>query len=230
MNNAILDQAAARYAAPVTGAAYFAWQKPAGTKVAVYNRKFFAPFVQPEDRVLDFGCGGGYLLNALSVRSKTGVEINPAAQAEARGLGIEVAATLAELEEREFDVAISSHSLEHVTNPYGTLVSLRRLLRAGGKLVLLLPVDDWRNERLKGPWNGPDINGHLYAWTPQLLGNLLAASGFHPVFIRVINYVWPPRLDRFFWAVSPAVFEMAAYLSSVVLRRRQIWAVAEATP
>jgi SAM-dependent methyltransferase len=229
MNDAILDRAAARYSAPDTGAAYFAWQKPAGTKAAIYNRKFFAPFVRPEDRLLDFGCGGGYLLHALPARSKTGIEINPAAQAEARGLGIEVAATLEELRGREFEVALSSHSLEHVANPYGALVGLRKLLWTGGKLVLLLPVDDWRNERLKGPWNGPDINGHLYAWTPRLLGNLLAASGFEPVFIRVVNQVWPPRFDRFFWTVSPAVFEMAAYLSSVLLRRRQLWAVAEAT-
>jgi SAM-dependent methyltransferase len=226
MNNATLDRPALRYAAPGTGAAYFAWQKPAGRKAATYNRKFFAPFVQPEDRLLDFGCGGGYLLHTLSARSKTGVEINPAAQAEARGLGIEVAATLAELDGREFDVAISSHSLEHVANPYGALVSLRKLLRAGGKLVLLLPLDDWRNERLREPWNGPDINGHLYAWTPRLLGNLLAASGFRPDFIRVVKHIWPPRFDRLFWTVSPAVFDMAACLSSVLLRRRQIWAAA----
>ena len=227
MNNAVLDQAAARYAAPETGAAYFRWQKSAGEKGALYNRKFFAPFVRPPDRVLDFGCGGGYMLRALPGRSKTGIEINPAAQAEARALGIEVASRFAELRGREFDVAISSHALEHVANPYGALVSLRRVLRGGGGLVLLLPLDDWRGERVKGSGKGPDMNGHLYAWTPRLLGNLLAASGFEPAFIRVVNQVWPPRLDRFFWGLGPVIFEAASCLGSVLLRRRQLWAVAQ---
>ena len=229
MNNAVLDQAAARYAAPETGAAYFRWQKSAGEKGAQYNRKFFAPFVRPPDRVLDFGCGGGYMLRALPGCSKTGIEINPAAQAEARALGIEVASRFAELRGREFDVAISSHALEHAANPYDVLVSLRELLRAGGRLVLLLPLDDWRNECVKGAWKGPDLNGHLYAWTPRLLGNLLAASGFEPVFIRVVNQVWPPRFDRFFWSLGPAIFQAAACLGSVLLRRRQLWAVVEKT-
>lgn len=227
MNNLALDHAAARYAAPDTGSAYFAWQKSAGEKGALYNRRFFAPFVEPEHRVLDFGCGGGYLLRALPCRSKTGIEINPAAQAEARALGVEAASTVAELDGREFDVAISSHALEHVANPYDVLVSLKKLLRAGGRLVLLLPLDDWRNEWVKGAWNGPDMNGHPYAWTPRLLGNLLAACGFEPAFIRVVNQVWPARFDRLFWSLGPAVFEAASSLSSVLLRRRQLWAVAQ---
>jgi len=209
-------------APPVYGEAYFAWQRTAGKKGAVYNRKFFAPFVHQEDSVLDFGCGGGYVLQALSCRNKVGIEVNPAARAEACKLGIEVLPSLSELGDRKFDIIISSHCLEHVPSPYETLSSFRHALAANGKIVLLLPIDDWRTE----PWEGPDINAHLYTWTPKLLGNLLTACGLEPVFIRVVNHVWPPRFDEQIWAFSETLFEVLAYLSSVLLRRRQLWALA----
>lgn len=204
------------------GEAYFAYQKIGGQKCAVYNRKFFAPFIHASDAVLDFGCGGGYLLQLLSCRTRTGIDINPAARAEANRQSIEAWASLEELGDTRFDTVISSHCLEHVANPYETLRAIRRVLRPSGKLVLLLPLDDWRSE----PWRGADINGHLYAWTPKLLGNLLKASGFEPTFIRVVNHVVPPRIDRKLWALSKTVFEISAYVSSVALRRRQIWALA----
>jgi SAM-dependent methyltransferase len=201
---------------------YFSWQQSAGRKGAVYNLKFFAPFIPEDQDVLDFGCGGGYLLAALHCRERVGVEINPVARAEATKNGIKALSTLEELSGRTFDRVISSHCLEHVANPYESLCTMRRLLRNDGALILLLPIDDWRSE----PWVGPDDNSHLYAWTPRLLGNLLVASGFQPVLIEVVNHVWPPRFDAHIWNFSRTVFDVLAYALSIALRRRQLWAVA----
>jgi SAM-dependent methyltransferase len=211
------------YAGRASGDAYFAWQKAGGQKTAIYNHKFFSPFVREDDAVLDFGCGGGYLLQALSCRTKTGIDINPAARAEARSIGIEVFSDPAELGDRKFDVIISSHCLEHVASPYVALACLRKLLDKDGKIVLLLPVDDWRNE----PWAGLDINFHLYTWTPKLLGNLLVAAGFEPIFISIVTRVCPPRFDQHIWAFSERMFEVLSYIFSIALRRRQIWALAK---
>jgi SAM-dependent methyltransferase len=223
--NSIPDGPSQYYTGRASGGAYFTWQKTGGQKTAIYNRRFFAPFIREEDAVLDYGCGGGYLLQALSCRTKTGVDINPAARAEAQALGIEVFSDPAELGDRKFDVIISSHCLEHVASPYEALARLRKLLDKNGKIVLLLPVDDWRNE----PWPGPDINFHLYTWTPKLLGNLLVAAGFEPIFIRMVNYVNPPRIDQYLWDLSQCLFGVLGYVFSVVLRRRQIWALGRAT-
>jgi SAM-dependent methyltransferase len=210
------------YAGHTSGEAYFTWQKTGGQKTASYNSRFFAPFIRENDAVLDFGCGGGYLLQALSCRTRTGVDINPAAREHAQSLGIEVFSHPAELEDRKFDAIISSHCLEHVPSPYEALAQLRKLLDKDGKIVLLLPVNDWRNE----PWTGPDINFHLYAWTPKLLGNLLIAAGFEPVFIKILNYANPPSFDQYLWDFSERVFGVLSYFFSIILRRRQIWAVA----
>jgi SAM-dependent methyltransferase len=192
-------------------------------KGAVYNLKFFAPFIREGQDVLEFGCGGGYLLAALRCREKVGIEINPAARAEAAMNDIRTFSTLTELPEVAVDRIISSHCLEHVTNPYESLCTMRRLLRQGGRLILLLPVDDWRSE----PRIGPDKNAHLCTWTPRLLGNPLVSAAFNPISIRVVNYAWPPRFDKSIWALSRNQFEAMAYPVAIFLRRRQIWAIAE---
>jgi SAM-dependent methyltransferase len=223
MGNERLADPASRYADPATGGKYFSWQQAAGRKGAIYNLKLFAPYIHEDHDVLDFGCGGGYILEALHCREKVGVEINPVAQIEAMKMGIQTCSTLADLTGRTFDRIISSHCLEHVANPYESLCQMRGLLRQNGRLILLLPVDDWRNE----PWVGTDDNGHLYGWTPRLLGNLLTSAGFRPLLVKVVNYNCPPRVDAILWALSRTLFTAIAYTTAVLLRRRQIWALAE---
>jgi len=219
MQDKSIEPPSAHYADPVAGEKYFSWQREGGAKGAIYNLKFFAPFIHEDQDVLEFGCGGGYLLAALRCREKIGVEVNPAARAEAAKNGVQTLATLEEISGKTFDRVISSHCLEHVANPYESLCRLRQLLRNDGRLIMLLPIDDWRNQ----PWAAPDINAHLYTWTPQLLGNLLVASGFQPLTIKVVNHTFPPRFDARIWSFSRTMFGALAYVFSVALRRRQLW-------
>lgn len=37
----------------------------------------FKKYISTNDSVLDFGCGGGFLLNNLDYKYKVGIEINP---------------------------------------------------------------------------------------------------------------------------------------------------------
>ncbi len=61
---------------------YWDYQKKIGQNFfhthAVINK--FKSFVNPEDAVLDFGCGGGFVLNTLNCKKRVGIEINPHAQ------------------------------------------------------------------------------------------------------------------------------------------------------
>src|SRR5690349_16289001 len=72
------------------GRAYFARQAAAGARAAYMNRFIWAPHVRAEDDLVEFGCGGGDLLNSLPARRKVGIEINPAAAERARAFGLEV--------------------------------------------------------------------------------------------------------------------------------------------
>lgn len=110
------------------GEAYFQQQDAAGILASKYNEFIFRPYVNDDDDVLDFGCGGGHLLNHLKPRTKVGVEINPAARKHAARFGISVYSSLAEIENQTFSRIITSHALEHVPSPCEALAQLKPLL------------------------------------------------------------------------------------------------------
>lgn len=228
--------AAQKIAAPAYGAAskylgdegeeYFQRQSSAGILAAEFNRFIFAPHVSEEDDLLEFGCGGGYMLFTLKARSKVGVDINPAARAQAARLGLNVYGTLDEIRDMTFSKIITSHALEHVPNPYEALTQMKPLLRPGGKLVWLSPMDDWRGKHQKR-WRGNDPDMHLYAWTPLLIGNLLVTAGYRPEKVSVLTHAFPPlAISRGLWKLNQSLFHSAAFVCAVVRRQRQIVAVA----
>lgn len=206
------------------GAEYFAWQGADGLRTAEFNKHLWQPHISAADDVLDFGCGGGYLLKVLEARRKVGVEVNPHARERARELGIEVYPSVAEVPGR-FSRVISSHALEHVPHPRQALVELKeKLADEHSRLLLLLPLDDWRS-RSQRKYDPSDINMHLQTWTPQLLGNLLRSCGLRVHQIRVVSHAWPPASQRL-WRISPRLFHSAAFAWSVLNRQRQLFAVA----
>ena len=58
---------------------YFEWYKEIGEFGALINIHRFKNFIDTNDAVLDFGCGGGFMLDKINCRVKHGVEINPIA-------------------------------------------------------------------------------------------------------------------------------------------------------
>jgi SAM-dependent methyltransferase len=204
------------------GDAYFAWQRESGRVSAAVDAPVFQPFVGPDDAVLDFGCGTGALLAALSSGMKFGVEVNPEARRAAGEAGLTVAAGTDELAAASVDVVISNHALEHVLEPLAELRSLHRVLRPGGGLVLRLPLDDWRAQRDPAD----DGNHHLYTWTPRLIANLLREAGFSVERAEVVTYAWPPRSASLVDRMPRPLFDVLARLTAVALRRRQLLVVA----
>jgi len=58
---------------------YFKYQKIIGEFGGKANIFKFEKYIKNTDNVVDFGCGGGYLLKNLQCKQKIGVEINDAA-------------------------------------------------------------------------------------------------------------------------------------------------------
>lgn len=183
----------------------------------------FGPFIRTDQNVVDFGCGNGALLSRLEVGDKVGVEVNEHAREAAAGKGIRTVASSSELEAGWADLVISHHALEHTVEPYGQLVGLLRVLKPGGQLLLVLPLDDWRTQRdlVDEP------NHHLYTWTPLLIRNLLEEAGFEVSSARVITRAVPPRYYQQIYAVLPRrLFAALSTVLAVGLRRRQMLTVA----
>src|SRR5476651_2149980 len=98
---------------------YFRWQGSHGAFSAKATFHYFAPYVRTTDRVVDFGCGGAYVLSALPCRDRRGIEVNPVARKEAERKGIKCVESADELDDDWADVVISFHALEHTENPLG---------------------------------------------------------------------------------------------------------------
>jgi len=152
------------------------------------NAHKFRHHIRPEDTVLDFGCGGGFLLKHLNCARRIGVEINPVAREHAVSLGVAGYAEVSEVPDQVADVIVSDHALEHVPFPIGALRELRTKLKRGGLLALVVPIDNWRHQKRYDP---ADQNHHLHTWTPQLLGNSLVEAGYQIVSVRARIYAWP---------------------------------------
>jgi SAM-dependent methyltransferase len=161
------------------------------------NKFMFDVHIAPSDVVLDFGCGGGFLLKNLDCREKLGVEINPIARTYCNDIqGINCFESLASVDDGSIDVVISSHCLEHTTTPFDLVSELFNKLKIGGKIVIVVPLDSRRYR-----WRPQDVNNHLYSFSPMNLGNILQGVGFQDIKTELVLHKWIPgyrKVDRIF--------------------------------
>jgi SAM-dependent methyltransferase len=167
--------------------AYFRWQSELGLFTGQLEAIKFNPFLSQEHALLDFGCGGGFLLAALDCKSKLGVEINSAGRRSAAALGIATVPALDDVPNSSIDVAISNHALEHVSSPLDVLKGVFAKLKPGGIAVFVVPCERYDTAYMPG-----NVDQHLYTWSPMNLGNLFRHSGFDIHEVKRIPHRWPP--------------------------------------
>jgi len=137
-------------------------------------------------RLLEVGCGDGAFLGAAARKGWTsfGLDFDAAAVAHAsKRPG--VIADVGELVGKEypgasFDAIVMNNVIEHLRNPRETLIECRRILRAGGRLVMITPNSDSLGRNLFGRnWRGLEPPRHLYLYNSKALRNLCRQTGFH---------------------------------------------------
>lgn len=151
--------------------------------------------VEAADRVLDMGCGDGYLLGQLAARccSAVGIEFEPAAVAHAsrRLVGRDRCTVLQgsvyalPFPDREFDVVVMADVIEHLEDPGQAVQEAARVLKIGGRLLVTTPK--WRSDRRWDP-------RHVREYKPEELRECLALA-FEDVRLR---YFWPTRWSNWY--------------------------------
>jgi SAM-dependent methyltransferase len=173
------------------------YQKEMGEFGGRANKFMFEKHILPGDVVLDFGCGGGFLLNNLTCHEKIGVEINPIARDYCNQMmGIKCYESLEFIPNESLDVVISSHCLEHTTNPFELVSILFQKLKNTGKIIIVVPLESY-----KYSWAPQDVNNHLYSFSPMNLGNILQGVGFTEIKTEVILHKWIrgyKKIDKIF--------------------------------
>lgn len=203
---------------------YFLWQKKAGIYTGTQDTWKFEPYIKKTDTVLDFGCGGGYLLENLKCYKKYGIEINPYAAAEARRRNITVFNQLRDLpKSTKFDVILSNHTLEHLENPALTLTEMKKYLKKRGKLICIVPIDNWKKGR---KYDRRDINEHLYTWTPLLFGNLFSHLSYKVKYCTSIYYHWLPLSGYYYRLMPKMLYRLLCKLWAWIIGVREIKLVA----
>jgi SAM-dependent methyltransferase len=191
---------------------YFDWHEEPG-----YFRDVTRHF-PPSDRLLDVGCGTGWL--ARHFERYTGVDASPAAVEEAVRHGRDVC--LADVDDRlpfpdeSFDGVVLKDLLEHVADPVAVVAEARRVLRPGGRVFASSP------DAQRWVW---DDYTHRRPFTRKAFRLLFRDGGFT---VEQVGYesVMPgtsivaarTRANR-----RPAVLRAAAWLPVV---RRNVWLTA----
>ena len=160
--------------------------------VLVGRDKKIIPY-QGQGRILDIGCGSGRALSLLRERGwdTYGVEANSQAVDIARNkLNLKVSLgniSNVDFQSNFFDVAMMTHSLEHMPNPKDILRKVNKILKTGGNLIITVPnVDSFGARYFKQFWLGWDPPRHLYAFSLRTLKKMLqAVDGFK---IKRIKY------------------------------------------
>jgi SAM-dependent methyltransferase len=188
----------ARYGS--THGAHFAPRDPAWYRT---RSQFFdhrtRPFLPEDPRaaILDLACGAGEFLYYLRSRGYTaarGIDLSGEQLALARGMGLqnvaqEDALTHLRAHPRAYDFILASHILEHL--PKGEVVAslglMGRALRAGGRLVVLLPN---AGSPLGLPYAFGDFTHEVY-FTAMSLAQAAALAGL-PI-VRIAGVAPDPR-------------------------------------
>lgn len=173
---------------------YFEWQKNIGYIGGQLNKFFYEKHITSTNiTLLDFGCGGGYLLNNFNVDNKIGFEINKTAQEQCKLFNINVVDSFDNINNNSIDIIISNHAMEHVPYPLYSLKELYKKLKTNGKIIIVIPCEQPHDHGFKYDEN--DINQHLYTWCPQSFGNLAKQAGFTILSCDTIQHQWCPDYE-----------------------------------
>jgi len=117
-------------------------------KLAIWKvlcEEFFSQYVGERDVVIDIGAGYCEFINNIRCGRKIAIDLNPrvrefaAPEVEVRN---ESCTNLASLADESADVVFMSNFLEHLPSKqavFDTLAEARRILRKGGRLMILQP-------------------------------------------------------------------------------------------
>jgi len=141
---------------------------------------------------LELGCASGYFLSTIKthVKSVTGIESHLLLKDYCRNLGISMVDSLSECRDNQFDVVFMFFLLEHIGDPKKYLLEIKRVLKRGGRIIIVVPnVDDvlFRLYDIPGFRTFYFTPAHQFYYSKETLSDLLKKAGFSEFVISPIQ-------------------------------------------
>ncbi|HLB09488.1 MAG TPA: FAD-dependent oxidoreductase [Gemmatimonadaceae bacterium] len=143
--------------------------------------------LRDDARIIDVGCGDGFHLRLLQKFGRPGwrlegIEPNQRAADAARASGLTVHHGFIEqldLQGASYDLALLIMTIEHLDDPTTVLTAIRRILRPGGRLIVVTDNTATLDFRLfkARHWGGYHAPRHTYLFDPKTLRALLEKVG-----------------------------------------------------
>ncbi len=161
--------------------------------------------VRPGVRVLDLGCGSGRFSLPMLGRGYRMVSVDLdeprlklfhelATKDNLKGRPTRSDAANLAFETACFDAVVCREMLERIADPAPVMDEIRRVLRPGGRLCIIVPSS--RTERWF-QWVNPEwleMCGHVHVYSRKELTRILKAAGFRVLKVRGRNF-----FDSLFW-------------------------------
>lgn len=144
--------------------------------------------VPANGKILDVGCGDGFHLRLLRDFGEPGwtlegVDLDERSVGAVRALGLQAHHGDVEslrLGANRYDLVFSIMTIEHVSHPDRFMRALHRILKPGGKLVLVTDSTETIDFKLfySKYWGGYHFPRHFYLFNRLSLAQLASNSGF----------------------------------------------------
>jgi SAM-dependent methyltransferase len=181
-------------------------------KVGIINR------ISQKGKILDIGCGTGEFLKTCKENGWeiTGVEPIDIVNMEAKKkLEIIVFKQLSEIEQdNTFDIITLWHVLEHIYDIHGTLESVKRLLKKGGKILIAIPnIDSYDSKLFKEFWAAFDVPRHLFHFNQDSFSRLTKEHG-----LKIVETI-PLYLDAYYISLLSFQYQYAHrnWIKSIII-------------
>ena len=148
-------------------------------------------------KVLDVGCGNGFLSQLYPNFDITGIDVSDGMLAHNPHRWIKASAEKIPFPDDHFDYVVCRSLLHHLENPHVGLKEMFRVLKPGGKWSCYDPNHNFVYEVIRSIFQHTDRFSHLHkSFNDRELFNMIEDAGFQIKERRSIGYFGYPLLVR----------------------------------
>lgn len=200
-------------------------EEEAGRRLSAQSILRILKRFKKKGRLLDIGCASGFLLDEARKKGWQvyGVELSTwAVDYATKKLSLDNifqgVLKNADYPDNYFDAIVMKDAIEHLTDPRGTLIEIRRILKPDGILCVNTPnIDSLVSRILRARWWGIK-QSHLYYFSRDTLHKMLNTTGFVPVKTKSHSRVFSLK----YWVSRFKVYNQAIYKLLIFLIDRKI--------